>query len=95
MAAELTSDSYGMSASKTGPSKGQAKPKGSQPNYAQFDSEHTQIGAGVAIFHLKSEKVVVCYHTRDKYWFLPKGRKDAGEGVERAACREGFEEVSD
>ncbi|KAF2101238.1 hypothetical protein NA57DRAFT_26349, partial [Rhizodiscina lignyota] len=67
-------------------------PHTDDPLYAQFDSEHTQVAAGVAIFHLKSERVVVCYHSRDEYWFLPKGRKDAGESVERAACREGFEE---
>ncbi len=34
----------------------------------------------------------MCYHTRDKYWFLPKGRKNANESVTAAAEREGFEE---
>lgn len=64
----------------------------SLPTYAQYDSTHTQIAAGVVIFHVASARAVVCYHTRDHYYFLPKGRKDAGETVERAACREGFEE---
>lgn len=64
----------------------------SQPVYANFPSEKLTIGAGVAIFHLASERVVVCYHTRDKYWFLPKGRRNANEETTRAAEREGFEE---
>lgn len=64
----------------------------SKPIFAQHDSQHTQLAAGVAIFHLASSRVVVCFHTRERYYFLPKGRKDAGETIERAACREGFEE---
>lgn len=35
---------------------------------------------------------IQCYHTRDKYFFLPKGRKNANESVTSAAEREGFEE---
>lgn len=64
----------------------------SKPVHASFPSERLTIGAGVAIFHLASEKVVLCYHTRDKYWFLPKGRKNANEAVTAAAEREGYEE---
>ncbi|KAK5125409.1 hypothetical protein LTR85_000518 [Meristemomyces frigidus] len=64
----------------------------SQPVYASFPSEKLTIGAGVAIFHVASERVVICYHTRDKYWFLPKGRRNANEETMRAAEREGFEE---
>lgn len=64
----------------------------SPPVYANFPSEHLTIGAGVAIFHLASQRVVVCYHTRDKYYFLPKGRQNANEECRRAAEREGFEE---
>lgn len=64
----------------------------SQPVHASFPSEKLTIGAGVAIFHIASERVVVCYHTRDKYWFLPKGRRNANEDTTRAAEREGFEE---
>lgn len=35
----------------------------------------------------------MCWHSRDKYWFLPKGRRNASEDAGRAAEREGFEEV--
>lgn len=65
----------------------------SVPVFAQFSAHHLIIGCGVAIFHVASARVVVCHHTRDGYWFLPKGRRDAGEMSERAAEREGFEEV--
>jgi 8-oxo-dGTP pyrophosphatase MutT (NUDIX family) len=65
----------------------------STPIYAEFPARNLVTGCGVAIFHIKSERVVLCYHTRDKYWFLPKGRRDAGEETRRAAEREGFEEV--
>lgn len=67
----------------------------SNPVYAQFSAHHLVIGTGVAIFHVASSRVVLCYHSRDRYWFLPKGRRDAGESTERAAQREGFEEVYD
>ncbi|KAK8221333.1 hypothetical protein IWZ01DRAFT_37411 [Phyllosticta capitalensis] len=69
-----------------------AAPRSSNPVVANFVSHHLTIGCGVAIFHVASEKVVLCFHSRDRYWFLPKGRKDAGESIERAAEREGFEE---
>ena len=61
--------------------------------YAAFPSDRLTIGAGVAIFHIASERVVVCYHTRDKYWFLPKGRRNTSEDTRVGAEREGFEEV--
>ena len=64
----------------------------SPPVYASFPSEKLTIGAGVAIFHIASQRVVVCYHTRDKYYFLPKGRRNANESTTAAAEREGFEE---
>ncbi|TKA62121.1 hypothetical protein B0A55_11492 [Friedmanniomyces simplex] len=64
----------------------------SPPIHANFPSEKLTIGAGVAIFHLASERVVLCYHSRDKYWFLPKGRRNANEATTSAAEREGFEE---
>ncbi|KAF2721190.1 hypothetical protein K431DRAFT_224651 [Polychaeton citri CBS 116435] len=64
----------------------------SKASYASFPSEKLTISAGIAIFHLAAERVVVCYHTRDHYWFLPKGRKNANEDLGRAAEREGFEE---
>ena len=50
------------------------------------------IGAGVAIFHIKSRRVVLCYHPIEQYYFLPKGRRDVNETTERGAEREGFEE---
>ncbi|KXL50090.1 hypothetical protein M433DRAFT_74939 [Acidomyces richmondensis BFW] len=65
----------------------------SRPVYANFPSEKLAIGAGVAIFHIATERVVLCYHTRDRYWFLPKGRRNANEDTVRAAEREGFEET--
>lgn len=65
----------------------------SLPLYARFDSAHLTIGAGVAIFHLATSRVVLCWHTREKYWFLPKGRRDAHEETGCGAEREGYEEV--
>ena len=67
-------------------------PHPSPPVYANFPSKKLTIGAGVAIFHLATERVVVCFHSRDKYWFLPKGRRNANETTGRAAEREGLEE---
>ena len=68
-------------------------PSSDAPLVANFQSADCTIGAGVAIFHLASSRVVVCYHSAEKYWFLPKGRRDAGEGSGTGAEREGFEEV--
>lgn len=65
-----------------------------QPIVGNWDSAHTTIGAGVAIFHLASSRVVLCYHSTHKYYFLPKGRRDASEDTGPGAEREGFEEVS-
>ncbi|QIW95589.1 hypothetical protein AMS68_001107 [Peltaster fructicola] len=67
-------------------------PRSSLPVHAAFLSEDLTVGAGVAIFHLATARVVVCWHSEDKYWFLPKGRKNANEDVRVAAEREGFEE---
>ena len=67
--------------------------KSDPPLIGQWDSSHTTIGAGVAIFHLASSRVVLCYHTHHQYWFLPKGRRDANEDTSASAEREGFEEV--
>lgn len=68
-------------------------PQPDQPVVGNWDSANTTIGAGVAIFHLASSRVVLCYHSVDKYYFLPKGRRDASEDTDSAAEREGFEEV--
>ncbi|KAL9599343.1 MAG: hypothetical protein Q9219_003876 [cf. Caloplaca sp. 3 TL-2023] len=66
--------------------------KSDLPIIANFDSAHLTIGAGVAIFHIATARVVVCYHSVEGYWFLPKGRRDAGEDSGTGAEREGFEE---
>ncbi|KAL9612909.1 MAG: hypothetical protein Q9167_002542 [Letrouitia subvulpina] len=68
------------------------KPQSDPPVIANFDSSHLTVGAGVAIFHIATARVVVCYHSTDGYWFLPKGRRDAGEDSGTGAEREGFEE---
>lgn len=69
------------------------RPSSNPPVIANFDSSHLTISAGVAIFHLATLRVVVCYHSTERYWFLPKGRRDAGEDSGTGAEREGFEEV--
>ena len=69
-------------------------PSSDSPVVASFDSEHLTVGAGVAIFHIASSRVVVCCHSTHGYWFLPKGRRDTNEETGAAAEREGFEEVS-
>lgn len=65
----------------------------SHPVYAEFPAVNFTCAGGVAIYHVKTERVVVCYHTLEHHWFLPKGRRDAGEETRRGAEREGFEEV--
>jgi 8-oxo-dGTP pyrophosphatase MutT (NUDIX family) len=47
----------------------------------------------VVIFHLATNRLVVCKDTRNGQWFLPKGRRDASEEIGVTAVREGFEEV--
>lgn len=68
-------------------------PKSDAPVFADFSSDKLTIAAGVAIFHVASARVVLCWHTREKYWFLPKGRRDVNEDSGVGAEREGFEEV--
>ena len=68
-------------------------PKADLPIVGNWDSANTTIGAGVAIFHLASSRVVLCYHSTNNYYFLPKGRRDASEDTGSGAEREGFEEV--
>ena len=66
------------------------------PVFAQYASEDLVVGGGVAIFHLATQRVVLC-SARDRrgleYFFLPKGRRDAGEDSRAGAEREGYEEV--
>ncbi|KAH8708553.1 hypothetical protein GQ44DRAFT_715195 [Phaeosphaeriaceae sp. PMI808] len=70
-------------------------PHASQPRFAQFSGENFIIGGGVAIFHIASGRVVICSavdRCAGQYYFLPKGRRDAGEESGRGAEREGYEE---
>ncbi|SLM37325.1 NUDIX hydrolase, conserved site [Lasallia pustulata] len=69
-----------------------ARPSSNQPVTVNYDCSHLTIGAGVAIFHIATSRVVLCRHSVDNYWFLPKGRRDAGEDTGAGAEREGFEE---
>ncbi|KAF2857302.1 hypothetical protein K470DRAFT_260964 [Piedraia hortae CBS 480.64] len=68
------------------------RPPSPEPIYLNIPCHKLVIGCGVAIFHLSTARVVLCYHTREDYYFLPKGRRNAGEGTKTAAEREGFEE---
>ncbi len=47
----------------------------------------------MVIIQPSSHKIVVCYDSLRKTYFLPKGRKDIGESLEEAAVREAYEEV--
>jgi hypothetical protein len=62
---------------------------------AHFDSNQFVVGGGVAIFHLATSRVVICscVYRGQKVYFLPKGRRDAGEESGTGAEREGYEEV--
>ena len=76
--------------------KTKTAPKSATPTFAQYAAEDFVQGAGVAIFHIASGRVVVCSAVDrrvGKYYFLPKGRRDAGEDTRAGAEREGFEEV--
>ncbi|MCJ1436747.1 hypothetical protein MMC27_006129 [Xylographa pallens] len=68
------------------------QPLPSLPATGAFPSPRFVVAGGVAIFHLASARVVVCRHSLDGDWFLPKGRRDAGEESRAGAEREGFEE---
>lgn len=46
----------------------------------------------MTIFHLATNRIVICRDTRSNVYFLPKGRKDASEETTTTAIREGFEE---
>ena len=58
-----------------------------------FFANDFMLGAGMVILQPSSGKVVLVYDTQDKYWFLPRGRKDVGETLEQTALREAHEEV--
>ena len=86
-------ESEAMRSSRNAAPVVETNPTSDHPINGNWDSTHTTVGAGVAIFHLASSRVVLCYHSVDKYWFLPKGRRDAGEETGAGAEREGYEEV--
>ncbi|KAH9873195.1 hypothetical protein J1614_005593 [Plenodomus biglobosus] len=69
-------------------------PHSFEPLIAQFSGGNFILGGGVAIFHIATGRVVICRaHERGStYYFLPKGRRDAGEESGRGAEREGYEE---
>lgn len=81
------------SSTQRGEPKSRDALKSNPPVLANFSSDKLTIAAGVAIFHVASARVVLCFHTREKYWFLPKGRRDVNESSGAGAEREGFEEV--
>ncbi|EAT80745.1 hypothetical protein HBI56_238020 [Parastagonospora nodorum] len=65
------------------------------PLIAQYPGDKFVVGGGVAIFHLATSRVVICSavdRRGAKYYFLPKGRRDAGEESGPGAEREGYEE---
>ncbi|EDU39739.1 hypothetical protein PtrSN002B_006852 [Pyrenophora tritici-repentis] len=64
------------------------------PIIAQFDGNSFVVGGGVAIFHVATGRVVVCsyMYRGQQVYFLPKGRRDAGEESGPGAEREGYEE---
>ncbi|KAI4721074.1 hypothetical protein E4T48_02651 [Aureobasidium sp. EXF-10727] len=64
----------------------------SAPVDKYFPSDSLVIGAGVTIFHLATNRIVICKDTRSSVYFLPKGRKDASEEATTTAIREGYEE---
>lgn len=71
------------------------KPRQFNPVIAQYPGDKCVTGGGVAIFHLATSRVVICSAVEGgvKYYFLPKGRRDAGEESGPGAEREGYEEV--
>jgi 8-oxo-dGTP pyrophosphatase MutT (NUDIX family) len=72
------------------------EPRMFAPVIAQYPGENFVIGGGVAIFHLATGRVVICSAVDRRgttYYFLPKGRRDAGEESGAGAEREGYEEV--
>ncbi|KAG6855974.1 hypothetical protein H0H87_008872 [Tephrocybe sp. NHM501043] len=58
-----------------------------------FSSQNFMLGAGMVVLQPSTHKVLLVYDTKDKHWFLPRGRKDVGETIEEAAVREAYEET--
>ncbi|KAF9017696.1 hypothetical protein BDZ89DRAFT_1074631 [Hymenopellis radicata] len=62
------------------------------PPWSGYASGDFMLGAGMVIIQPSTGKVVVCYDTKTKSYFLPKGRKDVNESLEDTAVREACEE---
>jgi len=56
-------------------------------------SQNFMLGAGMVILQPSTHKFVIVYDSTDEHWFLPRGRKDLGESLEKTALREAYEEV--
>lgn len=72
------------------------EPRKFPPTIAQYPGNQLVVGGGVAIFHVATGRVVICSAVDRRigqYYFLPKGRRDAGEESGTGAEREGYEEV--
>ena len=80
-------------------------PSSSPASIGNYSSTNLTLGAGVAIFHLATARVVLCSmplplsspsddneDVNASTYFLPKGRLDVNESSIQAAEREGFEE---
>lgn len=55
-------------------------------------SQNFMLGAGMVIIQPSTDKFVLVYDSIDGHWFLPRGRKDLGESLEKTALREAYEE---
>lgn len=84
-------------ASQTGPRTPSSEPLSEYstpavPN-SVWCSQNFMLGAGMVIIQPSTEKFVIVYDSEVGQWFLPKGRKDLGESLEKTALREAYEEV--
>lgn len=68
-------------------------PESDPPVFGNWNSDNTVFATGVAISHIASRRVVLCYHTTRRYYFLPKGYRDASAEMLSAAESEGFKAV--
>ncbi|KAF4570962.1 hypothetical protein EYR36_001770 [Pleurotus pulmonarius] len=66
---------------------------GRSTSQGSWCAQDFMLGVGMVIIQPETEKVVLCYDSRRKHYFFPKGRKDAGEAMETAVLREAYEEV--
>ena len=57
-----------------------------------FHATEFILGAGIVVIQPSTGKIVVVENGEGR-WFLPKGRKDEGESLDKTALREGYEEV--